>query len=108
VWRPEALGEVIAERQATFELDHRSHVVYLRFGKPVYPPNPAEGDPWWCPLQVEGLGSGEIRPIAGEDSLQALLLALRFARDHLQAEAERLGGRVYWITEDLDAVFDHL
>jgi len=99
---------VIAERQATFELDHRSHVVYLRFGKPVYPPNPAEGDPWWCPLQVEGLGSGEIRPIAGEDSLQALLLALRFARDHLQAEAERLGGRVYWITEDLDAVFDHL
>lgn len=64
------------------------------------------GDPWWCPLQVEGLGPSKVRGIAGEDALQALLLALKFARDYLPEQAERAGGRVFWLTDDFDAVFD--
>jgi len=104
--RPTELGEVIAEREARFEVAGGSRAVVLRFGRPIYPPSPEEGDPWWCPLQIEGLGSEEIKPIAGYDSLQALLLALRFVRDYLPAEAARAGGRVYWITDDMDTIFD--
>jgi hypothetical protein len=106
MWRPTELGEVIAEREATVEVAGESRAVILRFGKPVYPPTPEEGDPWWCPLQIVGLGSQEVRPIAGSDSLQALLLALRFVREHLPTEAARVGGRVYWLSEDMDAIFD--
>lgn len=78
----------------------------IRFGKPVFPPDPEERDPWWCPLQISGLGSEKIHAIAGLDSLQALSLALHFARGYLPDEAQRHHGKIYWLTEDLDTIFD--
>ena len=32
----------------------------------------------WCPVEITGLGPRSLRPIAGEDSLQSLVLALEF------------------------------
>ena len=79
--------DVIAERQlvAVFP-DSGPASVHLRIGRPA--PHPKGG--WVCPVQAEGLqlwqGSSSI---AGEDSWQALLLALRFVQAMLSAEAER-------------------
>jgi hypothetical protein len=106
VWRPTELGEVIAERELTLEVEGKRRTVVVRFGKPVFPPEPESGDPWWCPMQIEGLGPDKVTPFGGLDSLQALLLAVRFVRDFLPAEAARIGARVYWTSEALDAIFD--
>lgn len=96
LWRPTELGEVIAERELTFESEAGTRAVFLRFGRPVR--GPEENDPWWCPTQVEGLDSSKVRSIGGSDSMQALLLAAAFARKVLLAFAEKAGGKVYWAT----------
>lgn len=50
-----------------------------------------EGGPWACPVRLHGLDEKE-RCIYGEDSLQALGLALGFVRAELQTFAESGGG----------------
>jgi hypothetical protein len=51
-----------------------------------------EDGPWACPVHLHGLGEKE-RCIYGEDSLQALGLALAFVRAELRSFAES-GGRL--------------
>src|SRR6266498_455967 len=98
VWRPRKIGSVIAERRLTFTRPQkRIRIVSVRFGRPVRSPRPERGDPWWCPIQVAGLGKRQLRPIAGEDSLQALVLALEFVTHTLPMEAERAGGHLEWL-----------
>ncbi len=45
--------------------------------------------------------------IAGEDSLQALVLAFHFVTLVLPAEAERAGGRIEWLGERESLVFSN-
>jgi len=52
------------------------------------------------------IGAWKIHTIAGLDSLQALSLAMHFARGYLPDEAQRHNGKIYWLTEDLDTIFD--
>ncbi len=106
MWRPTELGAVVAEREVTFEASGTSRRVSISFGKPVLPPSSVDGAPWWCPVQISGLGREKIHAIAGLDSLQALLLAMRFVRESLPNEAQRHDGKIYWHTEDLDTIFD--
>jgi hypothetical protein len=51
------------------------------------------------------LGKRTLRSIAGEDSLQALVLAFQFVTLVLPAEAERVGGRIEWLGERESLVF---
>ena len=105
MWKPRELGEVIAERRFTFRRSgRRPKAVRVRFGKPVQAPR-APREPWWCPLQVTGLGSKELQPIAGEDSLQALVLALKYTTRILPVEAKHAGGRIDWLGEEERPVF---
>ena len=100
MWRPQALGEVIAERVCDLRRgDRRIGQVTVSLGRPVRAPSPETGDPWWCPVRISGAGIDLEKPIAGEDSLQALLLALEFAADILPAEAQSLGARLDWLGE---------
>lgn len=54
--------------------------VFVRVGQPVRSPEAQEGDPWWCRIEIDGLGHKRLMPIAGVDSLRSLLLALQFAK----------------------------
>jgi Domain of unknown function (DUF6968) len=106
VWRPRKLGSVIAERRLRFAGPRkRARVVSLRFGQPVRSSRPERGDPWWCPVEIRGLGKRSLRPIAGEDSLQALVLAFEFVSRVLPVEAERAGGHIEWLGERERLVF---
>jgi hypothetical protein len=51
------------------------------------------------------LGRRRLRSVAGEDSLQALVLAFQFVTLTLPAEAERAGGRIEWLGERESLVF---
>ena len=104
MWRPRALGAVIAERTLTFRQRGRpGRIVTVRFGRPVRSPRPRPGDPWWCPIETKGLGPRVLRSIAGEDSLQAAVLAFEFVVRVLPAQARRAGGHLEWLGARLDA-----
>jgi hypothetical protein len=106
MWRPRALGIVIAERTLRFDRPRRRPAaICVRFGRPVRAPRPERGDPWWCPVQISGLGKRQLETIAGEDSLQALILALEFASRVLPVEAERAGGHLQWLGERESLIF---
>ncbi len=77
----------------------------MRVGCPVRAPRPKRGDPWWCPVQISGLGKRQLEKIPGEDSLQALILALEFVSRILPAEADRVGGQLQWLGERENLVF---
>lgn len=106
VWRPTRLGRVIAARELRLlRPRRRASSVAVRFGQPVRSPRPRRGDPWWCPVEVTGLGKRRLTPIAGEDSLQALVLALEFVTNVLPIEARRAGGHLEWLGERERLVF---
>ena len=106
MWRPRRLGTIIAERRLRFAAPRRpARTVIVRFGRPVQASRPERGDPWWCPVEITGLGRRSLRPIAGEDSLQALVLALEFVTRILPVEAERIGGHLEWLGEREQLVF---
>jgi hypothetical protein len=89
----------VARRELSFRLGSKSRAVIVKIGRAVRQPKASDGDPWWTPLEVRGLGGVDSTSIAGEDSLQSLVLALRFLDSTLPAEARRLGGRLEWLGE---------
>ena len=106
MWRPRRLGNVIAERRLRFAGPRkRARVVFVRFGQPVRSSYPERGDPWWCPVEVRGLGQRSLRSIAGEDSVQAIVLAFEFVTHVLPLEAERAAGHIEWLGERERLVF---
>ena len=46
-----------------------------------------------------------MRPVAGADSLQALILALEFATEVLPHEVASTGGRIQWLGESERVIF---
>src|SRR5437588_11108363 len=106
MWRPRRLGKIVAERRLRLiGPRRRPAIVTVKFGRPVRSPRPESGDPWWCPVAIAGLGKRRLNPIAGEDSLQALVLALEFVTRLLPFEAERAGARLEWLGERERLVF---
>lgn len=70
--QPMELGTVIARRELRTGDDKP---VIVSLGAPV----PYPGGDYCCPVHVEGIGDGQVRPIVGIDEMQALWLALKFA-----------------------------
>jgi hypothetical protein len=99
---------VIAERTLRLaRTGRRATTVRVRFGKPVRCRRPVHRDPWWCPVEIRGLGDPALRAIAGVDSLQALVLALEFVSRVLPSEARRAGGHIEWLGEGERPIFAH-
>jgi hypothetical protein len=106
VWRPRSLGSVIAERTLKLERPgRRATAVRVKFGRPVRAPGPERNDPWWCPVDISGLGKRRLEKVPGEDSLQALTLAMELVGRVLPVEADRVGGRLQWLGERESLVF---
>ena len=108
MWKPSVLGEVIAERQLLFKRrGKRPRSVQIEFGRPVRAPRAQALDPWFCPVQIKGMGRQRLMPVAGEDSLQSLVLALRWCETELRRAGRRAGGYVEWGGDDDRPVFAH-
>lgn len=105
MWKPTTVGQVVAERQFDLDGAKRRRRVVLRFGRPVRAPKASARDPWWCPVEVRGLGASRVRAVPGEDSLQALILGLEFAASVLPLEAATAGGHLEWLGERERLVF---
>ena len=106
MWRPRALGIVIAERTLKLERPGgRATPVQVKFGRPVRAPRPERGDPWWCPVNISGLGKRRLEQVPGQDSLQALTLAMELVGRVLPVEADRAGGQLQWLGERESLVF---
>jgi len=106
MWRPRALGIVIAQRTLRLERPRRRpKIVRVKLGRPVRAPRSERGDPWWCPVEISGVGKRRLEPVPGEDSLQALIVALEFTSRVLPVEADRAGGHLQWLGERENLVF---
>jgi hypothetical protein len=70
--------------------DGRRFTIDIEVGAPY--PDPKQKRPWWCPVTMRGLHD-RLPDIGGEDSFQALCLALSFIRRrlvHARADGVRL------------------
>jgi hypothetical protein len=56
-------------------------------------------------VQISGLGRRPLEKVPGEDSLQALTLALEFVSRVLPLEAERAGARLQWLGDRESLIF---
>jgi len=99
VIRPEALGEVVAERQLVIACaDGAVLDVVVRVGRPV----PMDGGDslavdCWCPVQViVGAAPRAVRTIGGVDAMQALQIAIAVADDELALIEGELTGKLAW------------
>src|SRR5436853_5414009 len=104
MWRPSELGEVFVTRQFRFRRGRAKRSVLLRLGRPIKDPTTRRSGPWCVPLQIDGLGPGKLAPVWGEDGLQALILALDYARRSLTQWAEEADGAMFWLDE-FDTLF---
>lgn len=108
VWMPSTLGEVIAERRLWFRRKgDRSRTVRICLGRPVRAPRARTEDPWICPVEIRGLGTRRFQAVPGEDSLQALVLALRYVEMTLRRQGRKAGGRIEWAGDGERPVFAH-
>jgi hypothetical protein len=71
--------ELIAERELEQIADDEKKSVFVRIGKPYI-----DGEAWACPYQITGIGSESIRPIFGQDAVQAIQLAMFIIHSELE------------------------
>lgn len=69
------------------------HVVEVVLGRPA--PFGDSGDVY-CPFQILGFGSKEVRYAVGVDGVQAIVLALRMIRAHLEVLQSECSARLSW------------
>lgn len=105
MWRPADIGEVIAERALTFESGDQKRPVKLLIGRPVQEPDAGPDAPWWCPVQINGLGPNSLHTNAGVDSLHALFGALKSLYRMLPHYAQTEGGTIRWLNEEEHPLF---
>ena len=85
------MKEVVAERELVGETSAGGRFpIRIRIGKPY----PASDIDWACPVTVEGM-EWPFPDMHGVDSLQALTLALNFARHSLEDFLKK-GGALFW------------
>jgi hypothetical protein len=97
------VGEAVAERHLRFRARNgRKRKVLLKIGRPIK--GPERQDPWWCPIRI-GSPIDEFFALAGEDSLQSLVLALSFVEQTLPSLARRKRGQIEWLSERERLVF---
>jgi len=55
------MSEIVAQRRFVARLrNRRARPVVVRFGRPVH--SSIKRDPWWCPVEIVGLGKPRFLP----------------------------------------------
>ncbi|HUO98666.1 MAG TPA: hypothetical protein VMU01_08345 [Rhizomicrobium sp.] len=85
------LGPIVARRE--FELESGGTVTAF-LGQP-YPVD--DGGTYFCPYQIDGIGSRVIRRAGGVDAVQALLLALQMMATDLYCSDAGRQGKLRWL-----------
>ena len=85
-----SVGVVIAEREL---LIFRKTKVSIIVGKPELFP---DGNGYYCPFQIIGFGDQKVRYAGGEDTVQALILALKTIGALLYTSSEGKAGLLSW------------
>ena len=88
------VGPVIATRE--LEISTSKRKVTVRLGTPTRFP---DGNDYYCPYQVLGLGRDRVFYGAGVDSLQALILALHNIGAELYTSNEAKTGQLTWLDD---------
>jgi hypothetical protein len=104
-WKPKSFGQVIARRELTFCRGKNVRRLVIAFGRPVRKPGARAGEPWWTPVRIDGPADVLTTNIAGEDAVQSLVLAFRFAESILGHRAKEAGGRIEWLGERSKLIF---
>jgi hypothetical protein len=83
------IGKIVATRNLDFvRHSGESETAIVSVGEPVRP----EGGPWYCPYQVQTKSFERTFAMAGDDSMQALILTLHIIATELNALAKQHGG----------------
>lgn len=86
-----SVGVPIAQRELS--LSGAANVSVL-IGKPeVFP----DGNGCYCPVQIVGLGEQRVSSPMGQDTMQALVLALEFVGTSLYTSSAWKSGRLTWL-----------
>lgn len=88
------IGEVIASREFDLADKHDARkTLRVLIGKPQ---PTLESGGYYCPFQISGVGSEEIKYAAGIDAVQALQLVMVMIGATLRFLNEDLGGNLTW------------
>jgi hypothetical protein len=87
------LGDVVAVRELELSQGKTAKPVRVIIGKPL--PFP-DSSGYYCPFQITGAGSEEIKYAAGIDAVQALQGVMVLIAADLEFQNEKLGGKLHW------------
>ena len=85
------IGTIIATRVLTLAA---TKTVTISIGTPTAYP---DGNDFYCPYQIVGIGSGQIRYASGVDSFQALYLAMKKIGADINTSSEAKSGDLTWL-----------
>lgn len=85
---PYPMTDVIAQREYSLSAGGKDHPVVLLIGRPA-PRNDGPHPSWYCPWIIRRSGKDKLQCAVGEDSVQALLLALSGLRTDLSLIARK-------------------
>lgn len=88
-----SIGEVFASRTLQINNKNSTHVT-ITIGKPQRFP---DGQDYYCPYQIVGLGDEKVNRCGGIDEIQALLLTLEQIGTFLNNSEEYKRGILSWL-----------
>ena len=78
---------------ATRILDLNGKEVAVMIGRPEKFP---DGEDYYCPYQIVGMGGGQVRYAGGIDAVQALQLAIQMIGADLYSSQDARSGKLSW------------
>lgn len=99
----QAYSRTVAERAFVLRAPDAEMPVRVEFGEPQQDVEVVNGFDWRCPVRITIGSEATVRSIVGVDSLQALQLAVDFARSELVLLLEQPGATLLYLGEPLNA-----
>lgn len=97
-----SLGTVIAIRELVLKDENGDRPVTVRIGMP----RPFDdGQDYFCPFEIDGMGKTTVQRAGGVDAVQALRLAMTMIGITLYASEEAKAGQLRWLDEYGDLGF---
>jgi hypothetical protein len=101
-----SIGQLFATRTLKLTDNNSTRVVMIEIGKPL---KFSDGEDYYCPYQIIGLGDEKVNWCGGIDEVQALLLCLEKIGICLTDSEEYAQGKLSWIGSEHSILgFPHL